>query len=318
MSASFQTQAEELEPEVLRFVQDIVERSEQLAAGHPLSLNERRKLAETVRAPWSAGGPEMRETRDITLPDTGCTLRMHIPREGAGAGTLLYIHGGGWMLFSVDTHDRLMREYAAAAGCAVVGLDYSLAPENPFPTALNEVVACVEWLRSNGSDHGLETSTLLIGGDSAGGNLALAATKMLRDQGAALPDGILINYGALDTEHRASHQRYDGPPYMLDVAEMDDFWQAYVSDADRQNPYARVMLGQLSGLPATHLCIAGCDILVDENNELLSRLRTSGVDVTAEIYQGATHSFLEAMSISPIAKKAIADSAAWIKRLLQS
>ena len=105
---------------------------------------------------------------------------------------------------------------------------------------------------------------------------------------------------------------------MLDVAEMDDFWQAYVSDADRQNPYARVMLGQLSGLPATHLCIAGCDILVDENKELLSRLRTSGVDVTAEIYQGATHSFLEAMSISPIAKKAIADSAAWIKRLLQS
>lgn len=318
MSASSQTHTDELEPEIHRFVQNIVQRSEELSAGRTLSLTERRALAEAVRAPWTAGGPQMRETRNVILPDTGCTLRIHIPQDGAGGGTMLYLHGGGWMLFSLNTHDRLMREYAAASGCAVVGLDYALAPENPFPTALNEVVACVEWLRSNGPAHGLETERLLIGGDSAGGNLTLAAAKMLRDKGATLPDGLLINYGALDTEHRASHQRYDGSPYMLDVVEMDEFWQAYVSEADRQNPYARVMLGELSGLPATHLCIAACDILVDENKELLSRLGSAGVDVTAEMYPGATHSFLEAMSVSPTARKAIADSAAWMKRTLTS
>jgi acetyl esterase/lipase len=318
MSASFQTQAGDLEPEIRHFVDEILEESGKLAAGRTLDLSARRALAETVRAPWTADGPKMRETRDITLPDTGRTLRIHIPRGGAGAGTLLYLHGGGWMLFSLDTHDRLMREYASASGCAVVGIDYSLAPENPFPTALKEIVACMDWLRSNGVHHGLKTSKLLVGGDSAGGNLALAVAKMLRDRRATLPDGVLINYGALDTEHRASHQRYDGSPYMLDVAEMDAFWQAYLNEDELENPYARVMLGQLSGLPATHICIAECDILVDENKELLDRLKTAGVDVTAEIYPGATHSFLEAMSISPIARKAIADSAAWIKRIIAS
>ena len=316
MSASSKTQADELEPDLHRFVQDIVEQSEKLSAGRTLSLSERRAMAEKVRAPWAEGGPQMRETQNIVLPGTGRTLRIHIPQCGAGAGTLVYIHGGGWMLFSVDTHDRLMREYAAAAGCAVVGIDYSLAPENPFPAALNEVLACIDWLRAEGHEYSLNTAKLLIGGDSAGGNLTLATAKMLRDRGAALPDALLINYGAIDTEHRASHQRYNGSPYMLEVAEMDDFWQAYLSDADRQNPYARVMLGELSGLPATHLCIAECDILLDENVELLARLNAAEVDVTAEIYAGAPHSFLEAVSISPTARKAISDSADWMKRML--
>jgi len=316
MSASSKTQADELEPEVHGFVQGILEQYAKLSAGRTLTLAERRALAEQVRAPWIEGGPQMRETRNIVLPDTGRTLRIHIPEGGPGNGTLLYLHGGGWILFSLDTHDRLMREYADAAGCAVVGLDYSLAPENPFPSALNEIIACVEWLRAHGTEYGLKTDRLLMGGDSAGGNLTLAAAMMLRDKGAALPDGLLVNYGALDTERRASHQRYDGVPYMLDVAEMDDFWGAYVSEADRQNPYARVMLGELSGLPATHLCIAECDILLDENKEFLNRLRTAGVTATAEIYPGATHSFLEAVSVSPTARRAIADSAAWIKRML--
>ncbi len=318
MSASSQTQADDLEPEVRRFVEDVTKRSAELAGDGPLSLQARRAVAEKIREPWREGGPPMQAVREITLPQTGRTLRIYIPESGAGEGTLLYLHGGGWMLFSLDTHDRLMREYADAAGCAVVGLDYSLAPEHPFPTALNETVDCVNWLNHEGSAHGLNTGKLLIGGDSAGGNLALAATKLLRDTGARVPDGVLINYGALDTEHRTSHQRYNGLPYMLDVSEMDDFWQAYVAETERNSPYARVLLGELGGLPPTHLCIAECDILLDENKELVRRLEAAGVEASAIIYPGATHSFLEAMSISPLAQRAIADSAAWMKRILAS
>lgn len=318
MSASSQTQADDLEPAVRQFVEDITQRSAKLAGDGALSLQDRRAVAEKVREPWREGGPQMQAVREITLPKSGRTLRIYIPESGAGDGTLLYLHGGGWMLFSLDTHDRLMREYADAAGCAVVGLDYSLAPENPFPAALTETVACVNWLQDEGSAQGLNTNKLLIGGDSAGGNLALAATKMLRDTGARLPDGLLINYGALDTAHRASHQRYDGLPYMLDTSEMDDFWQAYVPATDRDSPYARVLRGELGGLPPTHLCIAECDILLDENKELLRRLEAAGVEASARIYPGATHSFLEAMSISPLARRAIADSAAWMKRILSS
>jgi len=316
MSASTQARADEIEPEVNRFVQEVIEQSKALIAGRTLTLDERRDLAETVREPWSAGGPKMGSTQDVALPDSTCKLRIHIPEGGPGKGVMLYIHGGGWMLFSVKTHDRLMREYAAAAGCAVVGLDYALAPENPFPAALNDVIAGVNWIRAHGAAHGLCTDRLLMGGDSAGGNLTLAATKKLRDDGADLPNGILVNYGALDTEHRSSHKRYDGAPFMLDAAEMDEYWQAYLGEGDRQNPYARVMLGDLSQLPPTHLCIAECDILLDENKALMKLLKDAGVEVTGKIYPGATHSFLEAVSISPVARQAIADSAAWMKRIL--
>ncbi|MEM5516269.1 alpha/beta hydrolase [Henriciella sp. AS95] len=316
MSAPSQTQTDDLEPEVRTFVEDIVSRSVELTAGQPVDPRRRREVAELVRASWADGGPAMASVRELKFPQSARTMRLYIPEGGAGEGTLLYIHGGGWMLFSLDTHDRLMREYADAAGCAVVGLDYSLAPENPFPKALDEIIECVIWLRESGQEYGLNTTKLLIGGDSAGGNLTLAAAKKLRDDERGLPDGLLINYGALDTKHRVSHQRYDGAPYMLETKEMDDFWQAYLPDGAEEDPYALVLIGDLGGLPPTHLCVAECDILLDENKELHRRLTAEGNDVTAVIYPGVTHSFLEAVSISPTARQAIDDSAQWMKRVL--
>ncbi|WP_300379083.1 alpha/beta hydrolase [Henriciella sp.] len=313
MKASPLTHAGELDPEIRRFVEDITTRSAERVGDEQPSLQDRRAIAEEIRAPWREGGPVMAQTDDLTLPDTQLRLRIHVPQTGAGEGTLLYLHGGGWMLFSIDTHDRLMREYAERTGCAVVGLDYSLAPEHRFPRALEESVACLAWLNDHGAEHGLNTERIVIGGDSAGGNLALATALKVRDAGGKLPDGLLLNYAALDNTARGSYQRYDGPPYMLDISEMQDFWREYLGAETTEDPYARVLLNDLSGLPSVHLCIAECDILLDENMELHERLQASGIEVSSKIYSGATHSFLEAVSNSSCADRALSDAADWMR-----
>ena len=163
---------------------------------------------------------------------------------------------------------------------------------------------------------GLNTARIALGGDSAGGNLSLTTALRRRDRGEPGLAGLLLNYAALDTTERASHARYDGEPYMLSVEEMKAFWLDYLGAPTTDDPYARPLLADLRGLPPVHLCIAECDILLDENLELKSRLEAVNVPVSAEIYPGATHSFLEAVSVSPLAGRAIADASSWLARVL--
>lgn len=316
MSASSSSRTTDLDPDIQYFVETVKAQSAELSGGKPVTLAERRRIAERVRERWAAGGPSMRTKRTLDLPGSDLKIRMFVPENVEVQGTLLYLHGGGWTLFSLDTHDRLMREYARRTGCVVVGLDYSLAPEHRYPHALNDVLTCVTWLRENGDAYGLLTDRLVIGGDSAGGNLSIAAALKMRDTGQVPPAGLLLNYAALDTKTRPSYARYGGPDYMLAPEEMQDFWQDYLGPGESDAPYARVLNADLAQLPPTHLCIAECDILLDENLELSARLRDVGVPVSQQVYQGATHSFLEAVSVSSCAGRALDDAAIWLRNIL--
>lgn len=312
MTATSLSEARDIDPDIFRFVTELNSDTARLAGPGPVDMERRRDIAETARARWVQGGPQMARTVETHLPG-GQRVRVYIPRSGPGSGTLLYLHGGGWALFSIDTHDRLMREYAERAGCAVAGLDYSLAPEHPFPVQLDETGACLEWLYGHGADLGIETSRIVVGGDSAGGNLSICTALRLQAAGRPMPAGLLLNYAALDMEIRPSHQKFDGAPYMLDVEEMKAFWADYLGSEPASNPQARPLEADLAGLPPVHLCIAACDILVDENLELERRLRAAGTEVSSIVYEGATHSFLEAVSISPLAQRALQDGADWLK-----
>lgn len=319
MSVSPLSRADDIDPDVRSFIQRTgADYAALSAVAPPTSITRQREIAEQVRQPWSRGGPDMAETRMVQIGPGGMRARIHIPASGAGKGTLLYLHGGGWTVFSIDTHDRLMREYAQRIGCAVVGLDYSLSPEHRFPRALEDVDACIHWLRRNGSALGLSVGRLAIGGDSAGGNLSLVAALRLRDRGEPLPAALLLNYAALDTDPRPSYKRYGGESYMLTVEEMGVFWINYLGKPATNDPYARPLLADLSGLPPVHLCIAECDILTDHNTELADRLETAGVEVSSIVYKGATHSFLEAVSISDCADRAIQDASDWLAKILNA
>lgn len=315
MTAKTQPRTDLLDPGVRAFVERTTADYEALFGAEIPPLARRREIAEQVRTPWTRGGPDMAQTRMITVGSGKVRARIHIPRAGAGGGTLIYLHGGGWTVFSIDTHDRLMREYAERAGCAVIGLDYSLSPEHRFPRALEDVDACVAWLLTHGTEFGLNTRRFAFGGDSAGANLSLCAALRMRDRGDALPAGLILNYAALDTQRRPSYALYDGPPYMLGVDEMAAFWLNYLGTPSTDNPYARPLLANLAGLPPVHQCIAECDILLDENLELAARLAKDGVDIASIVYPGATHSFLEAVSISAVAERAIQDAADWLANI---
>lgn len=309
----------EIDPEIATFIATMA----RSWANHPpfmdLSLPEARAIAEQVRAPWAAGGPVMQRTEEHGVPTRHGIMRVRVYDPGAArpAGIFVYIHGGGWTLFSLDTHDRLMREYAAAADCLVVGIDYPLSPETRYPIAAEMVVDAIDWLASEGAAMiGGDPKRIVIGGDSAGGNLSITTALRLRDRGTpGLLSGMLLNYAVLDAHCSDEAERiHGGAGSVLDRAEMDFYLGNYLGDdaAVRADPYAVPMKAILSGLPPAFLVIPECDILSEQSIEMVDRLTLAGVPVTSKVYPGATHSFLEAMSIADVARRAIADGAAWV------
>jgi acetyl esterase len=305
----------DIDPDIREFIRITSQDYNRFAGDDPASILQRRLTAEKVREPWVQGGPAMHSTQDMVPETLGVRIRIHKNGAEQAKGTLLYIHGGGWVIFSMDTHDRLMREYAARSGLDVVGIDYSLSPENRYPTALNEISATIDWLKTHGEQYGLNLDRLAIGGDSVGANMSLATCIAMRDRGTPL-DAMILSYGAYDTEHRPSYDRFDGANYMLTSQEMVGFWQDYLGNQPIETaPLARPIHADLAGLPPAFLCIAPCDVLADENYALADKLKAAGVDTTSVVYAGATHSFLEAVSISGLADQALSDASDWLKRL---
>ncbi|HXV00474.1 MAG TPA: alpha/beta hydrolase fold domain-containing protein [Caulobacteraceae bacterium] len=308
-----------LDPEIAAFVEEM----KRDWARHPpfmsLPLAQARSVAETVRARWRAGGPAMRRTVDLAAPTASGPLpiRLYDPGGPAPGPALIYLHGGGFTLFSIQTHDRLMREYAAAGNFRVIGVEYPLSPEAPYPAALDQLVSLVLWLDDGeAATIGVDASRLALGGDSAGANLALAASLRLRDEGARFrPTALLLNYGAYDFAcSDEAEALYGGPGAVLDRAEMDYYFANYLGGRGADDdPYARPVLADLADLPPAFLVIPECDILAEQSLAMAARMRAAGVAVAAKVYPGATHSFLEAMSVAQVARDAIQDSAEWLR-----
>jgi acetyl esterase len=284
-----------------------------------ISHAEARAVAEQVRRPWRQGGPAMAEVNDIQAPTGEGPVRVRVFRpEGvkAGAPVLVYLHGGGWTFFSLDTHDRVMREYAARSGFVVAGVDYALSPEAKFPTALHQVVGVVQWLRGEGARClGTDSQRIAVGGDSAGGNLSVGAALKLRDLGEAeAVKALLLNYAVVDRVCSEEAGRlWGGEGFMLAREEMDVFWANYLrSPEEAETPLACPMRAEVAGLPPVRLTIAECDVLAEQNHAFANRLAAAGVDVSTAVYRGATHSFLEAASVSWLAERALQDGAEWL------
>nr|WP_255682056.1 alpha/beta hydrolase [Luteimonas sp. BDR2-5] len=260
-------------------------------------------------------------TQRIACDAGDFTLRLHRPHAAAArAPALVYLHGGGWCLFSLDTHDRLMRELADRAGIVVAGIDYALAPEHPYPAALRQCIAAVHALRAQADGYGIDPARFALGGDSAGANLALATALLLRDAGAlAGVEALLLHYGAFDTTLDATSARTLGTADdMLGAEEMAAYWSAYLGPdaADCRDPYAVPAHAALHGLPPALLLWGERDVLAVQNAAMVARLRAAGVGVDAHAYPGAPHSFLEAMSVSDVARDALGRGARWLRSRL--
>jgi acetyl esterase/lipase len=206
-----------------------------------------------------------------------------------------------------------MRELAARAGVAVVGIDYALSPEVRYPVALEQVVDVVRWLQANGDNHGLDASRLALGGDSAGGNLTTGALLQLRDLGEGHRIAAAVNYYAGYSPDCSPHsrRRYGTDADMLTAAEVDTFWNQYISQpADRNDPYTHGLIADVEGLPPFFIGVGECDILAEQNLAMAGKLLAAGVGVEVKLYPGAPHSFIEAVAVSSTARQALEDGAA--------
>ena len=236
--------------------------------------------------------------------------RLYAPSTEAGLPLLLYLHGGGFTIGSIATHDVLCRELARLAGCMVVSLDYRLAPEHRFPTASNDAWDALQWLAAQGVALGADTRRLAVGGDSAGGTLAAGCAILARDAGLPLALQLLFYPGCTAHQDTPSHSTY-AHGLALEAAAISWFFDNYVSSrAEREDwRFAPLLAPDVDGVAPAWLGLAECDPLVDEGIDYADKLRAAGVAVDLEIYRGVTHEFIKMGRAIPEARQAHADAA---------
>lgn len=297
---------------------------EKAAAGYPpvkvtLPLLPHRKINDLLGMRTAAGGPEMAETTDRWVAETGrrVQVRVYRPVIDRPIPTMVYFHGGGWVWSNVDTHDRLAREYAAAGQVAVVSVDYALSPEAKFPQALLECAGVVRFVAGHGAEWGLDQDRIFVGGDSAGGNLALGTALLLRDTGGPALKGILAGYPVCDSRFDTpSYQEFGSGGYGLNTERMAFYWSVYVThELDRLNPMAAPLRADLTGLPPVCVLQAELDVLRSEGEALVAKLRASGVEVEQHLFTGTVHAFLRATEAVGKARDARDAAGAWLRRL---
>ncbi len=252
-----------------------------------------RLLAE--KAFWNADPVPLADVERITLPGPAREVPLTVFRPGREPilPAIVHFHGGGWVKGSPETHAAIARGLAAESGAAVLSVDYALAPEHKFPEPLDECVAVVEAVAGQAAELGIDLATLVLAGDSAGGNLALAAALDLQGRRPGLVKGLLLFYGVFDSDLDTwSYRTFGGGEFGLSREDMAAYWAAYLrSTADLTDPRAAPLRADLSGLPPVHLCAAGLDVLRDDTLNLARKLNEVGVPYELKTYEGVCHGF---------------------------
>lgn len=263
-------------------------------------------------------GPALHQVEDLMLPGI-VLLRVYRPSAQRPLPAVIYFHGGGWVLGNVETHDTLCRRLAHGSGCALVSVDYRLAPEHPFPAPLEDCVQAVRYIAAHASELGFDPARLAVGGDSAGGNLAAAVTLRLRDEGGPSLHSQWLIYPV--TEARFDTVSYEAfaTGHGLTRAEMQFFWSQYAPRLDdRRHPLASPLLASsLAGLPPAHVITAEYDVLRDEGEAYAARLNAAGIPATLHRYEGMLHGFMHFAEPFDDGKRAVAEMAESLRNSLR-
>ena len=277
-----------LQPDVMMVLQMMAEMG--MPPLESMSAEEARAFmlaAAAVRAP----GPDVAETVDGVMPGPGGEMayRLYRPDTEGPHPLIAYFHGGGWVLGGTDSDDPLCRDLCVRTGAVVVSVNYRHAPEDRFPAAADDAFAAVQWLAAHAPDLGAIPGDLTVAGWSAGGNVAAVACQTARDQGGPPIKAQLLICPVTDSDfERASYQE-NGEGYLLTTGLMNWFWDYYADPADRTDPKAAPIRGDLSGLPPAVVMTAECDPLRDEGAAYASALSDAGVPVRHIDARGHTH-----------------------------
>ncbi|MCF3641267.1 alpha/beta hydrolase [Rhizobium sp. TRM95111] len=288
---------------------------------------EGRALSEAGNRRWNVDLPQMAHVDDLWLaPDealgsVGIRLKVLVP-PAHDRGALIFVHGGGFAFCSPESHERCARVLAAECGMPVLLPDYRLAPENPYPAGLVDVVATVRQALTVSAEAGVRQGPLILAGDSAGANLALAAMLHEQDHGDGQVAGALLFYGTYAGDFRTeSYRDYaDGPG--LTTGKMQRYWRWYIGDRDvSADPLACPLAAgdaALAALPPLHLMAAGVDPLLSDTLELHRRLVSLGRNEEMTVVPGVTHGFLQNTLDLDAAREALAAAGKAARRMAVS
>jgi acetyl esterase len=277
-----------------------------------------------TRTPWEAkvsyeAGAEVLEVpramlervENFTIPARdgyGIPARLYAPSREPHA-VLIYFHGGGFTIGNIGTHDILCRELSRLTPCAVISVDYRLAPEHKFPVAFDDAWDAVRWVAAHGSDLGVDATRLALGGDSAGGTLAAASAIMARDERIPVALQLLFYPGTAQDQESASHKRY-GNGLVLEKTHIDWFFDQFIPHEQRGDwRFAPLNAPDVEGVAPAWFGLAELDPLVDDGIAYADKLRLAGVPVDLEIYRGVTHEFIKMGRALREARQAHSDAA---------
>jgi acetyl esterase len=266
----------------------------------------------------AAGTPEpvhRVDDRKVPGPKGDIPVRIYTPKGDAPFPVLVFFHGGGWVIGSIQTHDGLCRQLANAVGCIVASVDYRLAPEHPYPAAAEDAYAATRWVAENAGRIGGDPARIAIGGDSAGGNLTAVVALMARDRGAPRLVFQLLVYPVTDVPCDNDSYRENGKDYFLTTEQMWWFWNHYAGSAPRLDDQYLCPLRakDLGRLPPALVVTAEHDPLRDEGEAYARRLQEAGVVARAKRYPGVFHGFFAMGQLLARGREATGDAAAALR-----
>jgi acetyl esterase len=295
-------------------------------AGRPayetLTAPEAREFYSQARLVSNPEPPELEKVQPLAIPAPHGSIpaRIYTPKKlrqtNGLAPCLVFFHGGGWVIGDLETHDVVCRKLAAEGELIVISVDYRLAPEHKFPAAVDDAIASTKWIAANAGKLGIDASRLMVGGDSAGGNLAAVVSLAARDGNGPKIAGQVLIYPATDFSRKHPSHREPETSILLTHSVIGWFMNHYMGDADindwRASP-ARAKT--LAGLPPAYVLTAGADPLRDEGDEYAKRLKEAGVSVTYRHFKGQFHGFFTMGKLLQPANVAASEIGVWLKAL---
>ena len=285
-------------------------------------LAEIRNLYAEERKYWNCGGPQLPAILDTEVkgPVGPVQIRIYHPDPENTLPVLVYLHGGGFVLGCNDTHDRIMRELAFRSGCAVVGVEYSLSPEQKFPVAIEETISVLKWLKQDlpqkeNSSFNLDPERIVLGGDSAGASLSMGVALSCKKKKSL--SGLLLYYGWFGLRDSCSSRLYGGVEDGLSEENRAFYHDAYLrSPEDLLEPKLDVLGADLRDLPTSCLIASDMDPLLDDSTALAALLEKSGVPVEMYLHQGVLHGFLHYSRMLDASVTALEQGAEFLRRVL--
>jgi acetyl esterase len=283
---------------------------------HQISAQEARAQlrAGSAGAPPPRNLPELAAVEDLSIPGPGgpIPLRRYRP-HGDVLGACVYLHAGGWIMGDLDFSDATCRRLADQAGCEIVSVGYRLAPEHPYPAALDDAFAVLQWTQ------GWAEGPVLLAGESSGGNVAAACAIRARDTGGPAVAGQFLAYPVTDPGLvTGSHRDVGGRNWLLSTADMKSFWDHYCPPGvDRNDPQvAPLRLADAASLPPALIFVADLDPLRDEGLAYAAKLAAAGVAMQTRRDLGMLHGYLGAAGDVPQAAEALAEAGAWMRETM--